>query len=48
MWPSERYNFHLDVFSTALDWMARHGTIDSVVLLDDNDYRCFVEHPDTF
>ncbi len=48
MWPSQRDNFHVDVFSAALDWMARHGTIDSVVPLDNNDFRCFVEDPDTF
>ena len=48
MWPSQRYNIHLDVFAMALEWMARHGIADSIVPLDNKDYRCFAEHPDTF
>lgn len=48
MWPSKRYNFHLDMFTMALDWMARHGTTDSVVSIDNDANRCFAEHPDTF
>jgi hypothetical protein len=48
LWRSGRYVTHLDVVALATSWMAEHGTADSVVPIDNDEYLCFAEHPESF
>jgi len=45
---SKRFVAHIDVFGRILQWIANHGTTDSVAIINEDDIRCLAEFPDTF
>ena len=45
---SKRFVTHTDVFGSATKWMVSHGTNDSVISMNENDYQCFVAWPESF
>ena len=48
LYRSKRFVTHVDVVGKGLDWMASHGSSDSMVQLDEEDWLCFVQHPESF
>ena len=45
---SKRFVTHTDVFGSATKWMVSHGTNDSVISMNENDYQCFVAWSESF
>ncbi|CAF3062969.1 unnamed protein product [Rotaria sp. Silwood2] len=45
---SKRFVSHRNVLEQAINWMATHGTSDSVIHYSDEDLLCFARFPDSF
>jgi len=45
---SKRFVLHTDVLGKALKWMTSHGTSDSIVAQDKEEFACFVQFPESF
>jgi hypothetical protein len=45
---SKRFVAHSNVLGVVLEWMTAHGTADSVLVLEDDEFECFVMFPETF
>ena len=45
---SRRFVPHVDVLGKKLDWMTSHGTSDSIVAYDEEEFSCFAHFPESF
>jgi hypothetical protein len=45
---SKRFVPHVDVLGQALRWMTLHGSSDSVPALNEDEFLCFAEFPESF
>ena len=45
---SRRFVPHVDVLGKTLDWMTSHGTSDSIVAYDEEEFSCFAHFPESF
>ena len=48
LYRSKRFVVHVDVFGRVLNWMSNHCSTDSIVIINEDDIRCFAEFPETF
>jgi len=48
LYRSRRFVPHVDVLGQALAWMTSHGSSDSVVALNKEEFLCFAQFPESF